>query len=216
MKPNINSVEVHPQLSYNGQPIGWCLDALVGAGSLWPSWTFWWTALLSLWMSHGRQHTWGIVDDGIGNMVIVWDRTKSLSHLARDNYIHVDEWKKRIGDVTGSYWKKAIPILAGCLSQKGKFHEFFYFAKISWESFRGGDLHDDSNIRKRGSNVCREAPGECNRDRCAICNKVIHCKCCPSIQKFRGNYEALLYGSLRGSPAVLSLWPSQNIFHIQV
>jgi hypothetical protein len=42
-------------------------------------------------MSHGRQHTWEIVDDGIGNMVIGWERTKMLSHLARDNYIHVDE-----------------------------------------------------------------------------------------------------------------------------
>jgi hypothetical protein len=54
-----------------------------------------------------------------------------LSHLARDNYIHVDEWKKRIVDVTGSYWRKAIPILAGCLSQKGKFHKFFFvFPKL--------------------------------------------------------------------------------------
>jgi hypothetical protein len=53
-----------------------------------------------------------------------------LSHLARDNYIHVDEWKKRIGDVTGCYWQKAIPVLAGCLSEKQKFHEFFYFLFI--------------------------------------------------------------------------------------
>jgi hypothetical protein len=29
---NINSVEVHPQLSYNGHPVD---GALVGAGSLW-------------------------------------------------------------------------------------------------------------------------------------------------------------------------------------
>ncbi len=86
---------------------------------------------------------------------------------------------------------------------KGKLHEFFYFPKISWEYFRGGDLHDDRNLRKRGSIVCRVAPGECNRDRCAICNKVIWGKCCPSIHKFRGNYEAVLYCSLRGSPAVL-------------
>ncbi len=33
-KPNINSVEVHPQqLGYNGHPMD---GALVGAGSLWP------------------------------------------------------------------------------------------------------------------------------------------------------------------------------------
>ncbi len=32
MKPNINSVEVHPQLSNNGHPVN---GALVGAGSLW-------------------------------------------------------------------------------------------------------------------------------------------------------------------------------------
>ncbi len=34
MKPNINSVEVHPKLSNNGHPVD---GALVGAGSLWPS-----------------------------------------------------------------------------------------------------------------------------------------------------------------------------------
>jgi hypothetical protein len=33
MKPNINSVEVHPQLNHNGHPVD---GALVGAGSLWP------------------------------------------------------------------------------------------------------------------------------------------------------------------------------------
>jgi hypothetical protein len=33
MKPNINSVEVHPQLSNNEHPVD---GALVGAGSLWP------------------------------------------------------------------------------------------------------------------------------------------------------------------------------------
>jgi hypothetical protein len=33
VKPNINSVEVHPQLSSNGRPVD---GALVGAGSLWP------------------------------------------------------------------------------------------------------------------------------------------------------------------------------------
>jgi hypothetical protein len=33
MKPNINSVEFHPQLSTNGHPVD---GALVGAGSLWP------------------------------------------------------------------------------------------------------------------------------------------------------------------------------------
>jgi hypothetical protein len=32
VKPNINSVEVHPQLSKNGHPVD---GALVGAGSLW-------------------------------------------------------------------------------------------------------------------------------------------------------------------------------------
>jgi len=31
--PNINSVEVHPQVSNNGHPVD---DALVGAGSRWP------------------------------------------------------------------------------------------------------------------------------------------------------------------------------------
>jgi len=34
MKPNINSIEVHPKLSNNGHPVD---GALVGAGSLWPS-----------------------------------------------------------------------------------------------------------------------------------------------------------------------------------
>jgi hypothetical protein len=33
MKPNINSVEVHPQLSNYGHPVD---GLLVGAGSLWP------------------------------------------------------------------------------------------------------------------------------------------------------------------------------------
>jgi hypothetical protein len=33
MKPLINSVEVHPQLSNNGHPVD---GALVGAGSVWP------------------------------------------------------------------------------------------------------------------------------------------------------------------------------------
>jgi hypothetical protein len=33
VKPNINSVEVHPQLSYNRHPVD---GALVDAGSLWP------------------------------------------------------------------------------------------------------------------------------------------------------------------------------------
>ncbi len=33
---NINSVEVHPQLSNNGHPVD---GALVGAGSLWPNQT---------------------------------------------------------------------------------------------------------------------------------------------------------------------------------
>jgi len=33
MKPNINSVEVHPQLSPNGHPVD---GVLVGAGALWP------------------------------------------------------------------------------------------------------------------------------------------------------------------------------------
>jgi len=33
VKPNINSVEVHPQLSNNGHPVD---GVLVGAGSLWP------------------------------------------------------------------------------------------------------------------------------------------------------------------------------------
>jgi hypothetical protein len=33
VKPNINSVEVHPQLINNGHPMD---GALVGVGSLWP------------------------------------------------------------------------------------------------------------------------------------------------------------------------------------
>jgi hypothetical protein len=33
VKPNINPVEVHPQLSHNCHPVD---GALVGAGSLWP------------------------------------------------------------------------------------------------------------------------------------------------------------------------------------
>jgi len=33
VKPNINSVEVHPQLSNKGHPVD---GVLVGAGSLWP------------------------------------------------------------------------------------------------------------------------------------------------------------------------------------
>jgi hypothetical protein len=37
MKPNINSVELHPQLNNKGHPLD---GALVGAGSFWPSgWT---------------------------------------------------------------------------------------------------------------------------------------------------------------------------------
>jgi hypothetical protein len=37
VKPNINSVEVHPHLRNNKHPVD---DVLVGAGSLWPSlWT---------------------------------------------------------------------------------------------------------------------------------------------------------------------------------
>jgi hypothetical protein len=34
VKPNINSVEVHPQLTYNRHPVD---GALVGAGSLLPA-----------------------------------------------------------------------------------------------------------------------------------------------------------------------------------
>jgi hypothetical protein len=34
VKPNINSVEVHPQLNNNGHPVD---NTLVCAGSLWPS-----------------------------------------------------------------------------------------------------------------------------------------------------------------------------------
>jgi len=34
VKPNINSDKVHPQLSDNGHPVD---DALVGAGSQWPT-----------------------------------------------------------------------------------------------------------------------------------------------------------------------------------
>jgi len=33
VKPNVNSVEVHPSLSNNGHPVD---GALVGAGSQWP------------------------------------------------------------------------------------------------------------------------------------------------------------------------------------
>jgi len=33
VKPNVNSVEVHPQLFNNGHPMD---GALVGVGSLWP------------------------------------------------------------------------------------------------------------------------------------------------------------------------------------
>jgi hypothetical protein len=36
VKPNIKSVEVHPQLSNNGHPVN---GVLVGAGSLWPNFT---------------------------------------------------------------------------------------------------------------------------------------------------------------------------------
>jgi hypothetical protein len=32
MKPDVNSVEVHPQLNHNGHPVD---NVLVGAGSLW-------------------------------------------------------------------------------------------------------------------------------------------------------------------------------------
>jgi hypothetical protein len=35
VKPNISSVEVHPQLSNKGHPVD---GVLVGAGSLWPIW----------------------------------------------------------------------------------------------------------------------------------------------------------------------------------
>jgi hypothetical protein len=42
---------------------------------------------------------------------------------------------------------------------------FIYFPKISWECFRGADLHEDCNLRERGSNVRRVAPGESNRVR---------------------------------------------------
>jgi hypothetical protein len=35
VKPNINSVEVHPELSNNGHPVD---AALVLVGSLWPFW----------------------------------------------------------------------------------------------------------------------------------------------------------------------------------
>jgi hypothetical protein len=34
VKPNINSIEVHPQLNNNGHPMD---GALVGAGALWPN-----------------------------------------------------------------------------------------------------------------------------------------------------------------------------------
>ncbi len=34
MKPNITSVEVHPELSHNGHPVD---GEVVGAGSLWPA-----------------------------------------------------------------------------------------------------------------------------------------------------------------------------------
>ncbi len=34
MKPNINGVEVHPQLSNNDHPVD---GAVVGAGSMWPN-----------------------------------------------------------------------------------------------------------------------------------------------------------------------------------
>jgi hypothetical protein len=40
VKPNINSVEVHPQLSNNGHPVD---GALVSAGSLWLSHTSTWS-----------------------------------------------------------------------------------------------------------------------------------------------------------------------------
>jgi len=33
VKPNINPVEVHPQLSHSGHPVD---GAVMGAGSLWP------------------------------------------------------------------------------------------------------------------------------------------------------------------------------------
>jgi hypothetical protein len=36
VKPNINSVEVHPQLSNNGHPVDGVVDgALEGGGSVW-------------------------------------------------------------------------------------------------------------------------------------------------------------------------------------
>ncbi len=34
VKPNINPLEVHPQLSHNWHPVD---GALVGGGSMWPS-----------------------------------------------------------------------------------------------------------------------------------------------------------------------------------
>jgi hypothetical protein len=34
MKPNVNWVELHPQMNNNGHPMD---GALVGAGSLWPN-----------------------------------------------------------------------------------------------------------------------------------------------------------------------------------
>jgi hypothetical protein len=46
VKPNINSVEVYPQLSNNRHPVD---GALVGAGSLWPMpWLFTITSALKL------------------------------------------------------------------------------------------------------------------------------------------------------------------------
>jgi hypothetical protein len=50
VKPNINSVEVHPQLSNNKHPVD---DVLVGAGSLWPSL---WTIGLKALEASGKCH----------------------------------------------------------------------------------------------------------------------------------------------------------------
>ncbi len=36
MKPDINSVKVHPQLSHNGHPMD---GAMMGAGPLWPAYS---------------------------------------------------------------------------------------------------------------------------------------------------------------------------------
>ncbi len=55
--PNINSVEVHPQLSNNGHPVD---GALVGAGSLWPNQTRYIFEMASI-IQHffQKQKCWG-------------------------------------------------------------------------------------------------------------------------------------------------------------